>query len=388
MKILWLASWYPDAFEPYNGDFIQRHAQAVANLVAIDVLHIPQKSSTIISHAYKKITTLTPTSNECVAYFNYTPFGIQWLDKLRFNSTYLQFGKTILQQYVEQFGKPDIIHVHAPMKMGMLALYAKQKWGIPFIISEQASHYELAAPDNFFTRSKFYKIQTTKIFKQAAMVTNVSATIGKTIQQIFQLQKIHTIHNCVDTSLFYYKPTIKKELFTFIHVSALGKQKNIAGLLDAFTTLNIKYSKWQLLLVGPVNNELEELINTTSIKEKIILTKSATYKQVAYYMQQAHAFVLFSNHENFPCVVVEALCCGLPVISSRVGGVAEAINAENGIIVEPNNTAQLAYALENIIKHHNEYNSHNIALKAAQQYNYTFIAEQFITLYKAILQQR
>jgi glycosyltransferase involved in cell wall biosynthesis len=45
--------------------------------------------------------------------------------------------------------------------------------------------------------------------------------------------------------------------------------------------------------------------------------------------KKADAFILFSRHENFPCVVIEALCCGLPVVASNVGGIAEAVDETN-----------------------------------------------------------
>ena len=42
MKVLWLASWYPDEYEPTNGDFIQRHAKATAQLMHVDLIHVAQ----------------------------------------------------------------------------------------------------------------------------------------------------------------------------------------------------------------------------------------------------------------------------------------------------------------------------------------------------------
>jgi glycosyltransferase involved in cell wall biosynthesis len=382
-KVVWLASWYPDEEEPFNGDFVQRHAIAVAALMDITVLHIVQKDSNIHTQQYRQTKAIGHNSMEEVHYFNYKPTGISWLDKIRFNSTYIQYGKNMLKQYIQQHGKPDFIHVHAPMKMGMLALYAKEKWGIPYIVSEQASHYEAAAPDNFFTRSTFYKTQTTKIFQQASKVTNVSTTIAKKIESIFGIPSITTIHNCVNTHLFFYKPLIAEQPFTFIHVSALGSQKNIVGMLRAFAFLIQAYQvNCQLLLVGPLNSTITNYIEELNLKEFVITTNNATYSQVATYMQQAHAFVLFSNHENFPCVVVEALCCGLPVITSIVGGVAEAINTENGILITKEDQEQLTNAMLYMIENYKHYNRAEIAKAAAEKYSYATIAKQFVQLYE------
>ena len=55
MKVLWLASWYPNPYEPVNGDFVQRHAQSVAQCLPIDVIHVVQlgKDKTVEKLAIK-----------------------------------------------------------------------------------------------------------------------------------------------------------------------------------------------------------------------------------------------------------------------------------------------------------------------------------------------
>jgi glycosyltransferase involved in cell wall biosynthesis len=386
MKILWLASWYPDDLEPTNGDFIQRFANAVADCIDITILHIAQKDSSISTHQYKQTRRTGKKGFEQICYFNYKPTGIGWLDKIRFNSIYLQYGKNLLKQYIAQNGKPDLIHVHVPMKMGMLALYAKQKWKIPYIVSEQASSYEDNAIDGYYTRSAFYKKNTTKIFQQANAVTNVSATIGQKLQHLFNIEKVHTIHNCVHTNLFFYAPNKVLASFTFIHVSSFLPQKNTVGLLRAFKLLMSKNKQFHLLLVGPLNSLVLSTINELKLQQNITTTGNAAYPFVAAYMQQAHAFVLFSNQENFPCVVVEALCCGLPVITSRVGGVAEAITKENGMVIEKNNEQQLAIAMQTMAENYHNYNRASIAANAAFLYNYNTIATQFLNIYADVLQ--
>ena len=383
MKILWLASWYPNSYEPVNGDFIQRHAMAVSTLIPIDVIHVVQVGKDISTNdesTYSKQNNL----REFIYSFSFKNIGIDFIDKIRYNIKYRFFYRHVLIKYAKKFGKPKLVHVHVPMKAGLVAREICNDWHIPYLVSEQASHYEITAKDNFFTRSNFFKRNTAKVFKDATIATNVSATIGKTIQQLFKLKKVETIYNVVDTAVFNYQTT-KNNVFTWIHVSSLVHQKNVEGIIEAFEDLNIINPNWQLKIVGPATNELKELVQQKKLSQQIIFTGEVSYQEVATQMKSADAFVLFSRHENFPCVIAEALCCGLPIVSSITGGIAEAVNETNGILVENENINQLTNALNDLMNNYTSFNRTLISKNAIELYNMETIGEQFINLYKKIL---
>ena len=177
----------------------------------------------------------------------------------------------------------------------------------------------------------------------------------------------------------------KNNKLRFIHVSAMGEQKNPAGIIKAFVQLNVFYKAWECVLCGPYKQELQLLVEENELHAQIRFTGEVTHDQVAKEMQQADVFILFSNHENFPCVVVEALCCGLPVIAANAGGVAEAVNDSNGIIVNVGNVEQLTNAMHCIVKDFDKYNPENISANAKALYNKNRIAAQFLELYKNII---
>ncbi len=104
-------------------------------------------------------------------------------------------------------------------------------------------------------------------------------------------------------------------------------------------------------------------------------------------MKRAHVLVMFSRHENFPCTVIEALCCGLPVISSDVAGIKEAVNCKNGILVSASDEAQLLDGLKKIQDEYGSYNVDLIATNAKQKYSYQIIGKQFSELYESIFNQ-
>ncbi len=384
MKVLWLASWYPNKFEPVNGDFIQRHAKAVSQLLPIHVFHITQIGKDIETE--KPLETNTNHNlTESVCYFKFKKWGIPIIDKIRYNLLYKKKAIECVEAYMNKNGKPNLIHVHVPMKAGWIAYTLFKKYNIPYIISEQASYYDDDAPDNFNSRSWFFKRTAKKVCTHAKAISNVSGKIAKKMEKNFDINKVYTIYNIADTNSFFYKPFSSTE-FIWLHVSTLSEQKNVTGIIKAFYNLKKENKqKAKLILVGAKIHLHEALVNELQLEKDILFIGEVPHNKVASYMQQANAFVLFSNHENFPCVLVEALCCGLPVIASDVGGIAEAINESNGTIVSSNDISSLTNAMMNMMMNYKNYNQEQIALHAKQLYDDSIIAKQFIGLYDTCL---
>jgi glycosyltransferase involved in cell wall biosynthesis len=273
------------------------------------------------------------------------------------------------------------------MKAGILAIKFSKLWNVPYIVSEQSSLYETTAPDNFFRRSYFFRQNTKRIFKNADVVTNVSNTVGQTIQSLFNLKYVSTIHNVVNTNYFYFKPSVKNK-FRWLHVSSLQAQKNISGIVQAFSSLLQHNSDVELIVAGKETSELTRLIERYHLQDHIHCVGQLDYKDVAIEMQQANAFVLFSLHENFPCVIPEALCCGLPVVSSNVGGVKEALNENNGLLIESGNIEALTNAMLQIMNNFQSYKRELISREAINKYNQPVIGKQFYSLYQQVLKRK
>ena len=377
--ILWLPSWYPNERRPYDGDFIQRHAKAASLHNPITVIYFTQYGETIKSD-YKIVERIYENLKEVIVYVPFRPLGLWLLDRVVYNIFFYRFSKKILKNYFKENGSPSLVHVHVPMKSGNLALWIKRKFSIPYIVSEHASTYMREAPDNFYQRHFLYRWQVRNIFSKAIAVTNVSNAVGKILCELFNVKRLTVIHNVVDTSLFKWV-SLQKDHFTYIHVSSLNDQKNIFGILRAFKKLSDIRRDWRLIVVGPYTTEIERFVEQQKLSDLICLTGEIPYVEVAKHMQQAHVLVLFSKHENFPCVVIEALCCGLPVISSDVAGIKEAVNSSNGILVQSENEEALLRALLKIREVYHAYHPSSIAAVAESKFSYSAIARRFDELY-------
>ncbi|MGN6490428.1 MAG: glycosyltransferase [Agriterribacter sp.] len=383
MKILWLASWYPNKLSPLDGDFIQRHARAVSMYTPLTVIYVAQYGEQVEVDEDRTEINSTGNLKEIIIQFRFKRIGIEILDKFRYNWKYYSGYKKILKEHFRKNGPPDFLHVHVPMKAGVIARWVKGKWKIPFILSEQASTYMNTAPDSFYNRNMYYRLTVAKIFSDAFFVTNVSEAISSQLRSLFKLSTIHTIHNVVDTNIFYYQKHATA-IFNFIHVSAMNHQKNVLGMLSAFHELMKKRSDWRLTLVGPAGKDVLHAVETLGLANFVSFSGQVTYNRVAELMHEADSLVLFSRHENFPCVIVEALNCGLPVIATRIAGIPEAINHSNGILVDAENQDDLMKALDKMLDNYNTYDCEKIAADAKEKYGYETIGAQFLNLYEQL----
>ncbi|MDE3145678.1 MAG: glycosyltransferase, partial [Bacteroidota bacterium] len=168
-------------------------------------------------------------------------------------------------------------------------------------------------------------------------------------------------------------------------VSSLYQLKNIEGIIEAFKSLNQVRQDWELIIVGNASQKLIDQVSETGLSNKIKFIGELLHEDVAKQMQDSSALVLFSRYENFPCVIIEALCCGLPVVSSNVGGVSEAVNKSNGLLVESQNIGALKDAFIYMMDNCHQYNAQQISIDASKKYSEEVIGGQFVSLYRQVI---
>jgi glycosyltransferase involved in cell wall biosynthesis len=102
-------------------------------------------------------------------------------------------------------------------------------------------------------------------------------------------------------------------------------------------------------------------------------------------MRKADVFVLSSEWENLPCVLIEAMASGLPVVATNVGGIPEIMNDEVGMLVPPKDARALAQTLSNVLGHLDKYQGEKIACQAKRRFSYEAIGQLVHSLYKELV---
>jgi len=384
IKVLWLTSWYPNDLDKWNGDFIQRQAHAAALYCNLTVIHVEADSQGLLQEPIIKQTSTIGNLTEKLLLFK--PLRSKIAGKVLNLQRYTRHFKAQVENYIEETGPPDVVHVHVAMKAGMIALWIKKKYRIPYIVTEHWTIFQNNSEGAYADRSPVFKKFTRDIFKNAALVLPVSENLGEMISRSVIPVPYKRVYNVVDTEHFRYDGFREERPFTFIHVSSLNDQKNPDAIIDSFVSFHRTYPRSRLIMVGEVQGDLFQNIMQQNLSANAIqFTGLVPYEEVAHLMRNSDAFVLFSRYENMPCVVLEALCSGLPVITSDVGGLKEVINEENGILVKNYATNALTEAMIKLYISYLQFNRQKISSDARSRFSYEMIGKEINDAYEEVL---
>lgn len=137
-----------------------------------------------------------------------------------------------------------------------------------------------------------------------------------------------------------------------VSVGRLQPQKNHALLIDAFSLISDKFKDYTLKIYGDgiLREDLQRQINELGLENQVILM--GAHQDVLNKINKASLFAFSSDYEGLPNALIEAMCIGIPSVSTDCspGGARELIeNEENGLLVPCNDATALADAMEKVL---------------------------------------
>ena len=206
--------------------------------------------------------------------------------------------------------------------------------------------------------------QAKAIYEAADRIICVSDYIKHCVLSItFDTSKTVTVHNGIDMQTF--RSEEKKEVsekFTLLYSGRLTAEKGILQLIEALNMLKDKVNI-QLLVIGSsfYGNACQEDDFTKILKAKaeplqdrITFTGFVPYEQMPNYLRQADVAVIPSVWDDpFPTTVLEAQAMGLPIITTRRGGIPEEVTEKNAILLHTDEhfVDNLAAAILDLYQH-------------------------------------
>jgi glycosyltransferase involved in cell wall biosynthesis len=381
--VLYISSWFPTKLTPTNGDFVERHAIAVAEYCNVSILHVcfdPTLSVSFILDNKK-----SGNANSYIYYLKSPNYSLAFLNKLIRLIKYIWFYIKGLNQIESRHGKVNLVHANVLFPIGLIALYYKFIRGISYVLTEHWTGY---LPEDGTHISKFRIFLSKRICKNALKVLPVSENLAYNMKLKGLTGNYCVVPNVVDISAFKIVEGALKPLKKHIlHISTLvDEQKNITGILNVMNQLSEIRNDFELHILGG-NNEY-----AMNYSEKLGLINSVVYfhgevanQEIFKYLNLSSFLLLFSNYENFPCVIVESLACGVPVLSTNVGGIAEHVTTNFGILIPRRDELALFSAVQKMLDTVNTYKPHDLRYYAIKNFSYQAVGEKYYEIYKSLL---
>lgn len=236
---------------------------------------------------------------------------------------------------------PDIIHAHLDTLLYL----------IPSFNRNQVKLFTIHSTPCYEASGILQKIIRTFCFHYKNVIpVAISQCFVQDIASYYQLneKRIACIPNGIDFGNFNTSKRKKTEdnIYKFITVGSMRPEKNQKLLIKAFAYVRKKNPNTQLTIVGDgtLKPEIEKLIAAYHLQDAVNLT--GIVSNVGDYLASADAFVLSSDFEGLPLSLLEAMACGLPIVSTKCGGTVDIIDdGVNGYLVDINDIGQLSDAM-------------------------------------------
>jgi glycosyltransferase involved in cell wall biosynthesis len=304
-------------------------------------------------------------------------FGFNFSSKVSF--AHYDF---LLKKIIKEHGTPDIIYSHY-LTTSYVATLLKKKWNIPLVAIE---HWSEINKDKL---NSWVKKVGQLTYNNVDRLISVSLSLQDRIVQHFGVNSL-VIHNMVGADFFNQKNKFNFDgKIRFVTTGRLVYGKGFDLLPRAFAKLNLPKEKWEMNIIGGGEeyDNLQKQINELKLQDNIHLLGQKTKAEVVDILKISNAFILPSRAENFSVAVLEALACGLPVISSICGGIRECIFDFNGLLFPVDDVDALADAIKYMFDNYQSYDRQKIAEDCKNRFSPEVIAHQLTDVFELVLKE-
>lgn len=288
----------------------------------------------------------------------------------------------------------DLLHVHYAIPHASAAFFAREilkKRGryVPFITTLHGTDITLVGRDQTFAPVVTFSIN------ESDAITAVSNNLREETYKFFAIEKdIQIIPNFVDTERFFQsnKEHFKKMLAPMgerilAHVSNFRKVKRVEDVIRVFKKVN-EVLPCKLLMIGdgPERQNAEELSRTLDVCGDVrFLGKQEQMDEI---LSITDLFLLPSQYESFGLSALEAMACGVPVISTNAGGLPEInVDGQTGFLSDVGDVQQMSDRAIGLLENDERLlQFKEAALKHARGFEKSLIIPRYEALYQQVLE--
>lgn len=296
--------------------------------------------------------------------------------------------------------KLDLVHAHYAIPHAMSAYMAREITGIPYVLTLHGSDVHSLGQD------PAYKPVVQHTIKRADAVTAVSEFLKKKAHEELGIEReIHVIPNFIDVTKFSHLNGVRlyvesgcvglrkeeeavelnPEEKILLHASNFRKVKRVVELVEIMRIVVDHFPSTRLIIAGdgPTRIEVERKIEALDLCNNIHLLGVKSNMQEI--MCSADLFLLNSTLEGMPLVLLEAMSCGLPVITTPAGGIPELVRpGTDGMVTKGFDQEEYAQAIIEMLE--NDEKRKKFGEAGRKRVEDSFSAERVVNMYEKVFE--
>jgi len=296
--------------------------------------------------------------------------------------------------------KLDLVHAHYAIPHAMSAYMAREIIGVPYVVTLHGSDVHTLGQDPAYKPVVQYTVE------HADAVTAVSEYLMKKAHEELGIEReIHVIPNFIDTSKFSHLNGVRlyvengcvglrkaeevvelqPEERILLHASNFRKVKRVVELVEIMRIVVDHYPKTRLIIAGdgPTRIEVERKIEALDLCNNVHLLGVKSNMQEI--MCSVDLFLMNSTLEGMPLVLLEAMSCGLPVVTTPAGGIPELVRpGKDGMVTNGFESEEYAQVVIEMLE--NDTKRKKLGLAGRKRVEESFSAERIVKMYEKVFE--
>jgi glycosyltransferase involved in cell wall biosynthesis len=280
--------------------------------------------------------------------------------------------------------RPDVVHANWVLPAGLVALIVRLTFGTPYLVTSHGA-------DAFRSNSGLLRLLNRAILARASRLIGVSQDIINQFGALdipVDVQPVGVHFSLWQNLVGTRSPERGRVLF----VGRLTEKKGVHNALQAVAALDSAHLR--IIGDGPLQDELERLASSLLAEERVFFLGRLSRAEIAQELRSASCIVIPSitsadgDRDGTPTVLGEAIAAKVPVVASRIAGLAEfIIDGETGLLFEPGDVRGLTRCLQALLDASAD--GALLARQASERYSVLFdqkvVARRYTAWYRAAI---
>lgn len=301
------------------------------------------------------------------------------------------YSVNTFQNYLKENNPDIIVAIQNHIQLLVLLSIKFSHWKGKIILNEQSTYSRNVTG----IKGRIQKLLSKYLFQSAHVITSVSKGVKEDFTKSFPALQLknNVIPNAIITDQFdeYKNHTVKHHFFeegkgVVVTAGRLVKSKNFALLLKAFAVAKKEMDiKLIILGDGPELFSLQQIAAKLNISDDVSFQGYVPYP--SHYFSKASVFVLSSDYEGLPAVIIEALACGCKIVSTNCeNGPAEILaNGDYGWLVPVGEVKALSLSILTALK--TEIDSNKL-IERSKEFHQKKVVEQYESLFNELISDK